>query len=79
MSSDEQQLTGTWKLVSCVMEDVETRGQTAVWGEHPNGYIVITPGGRWMVVQTAEGRNAPQADDDRKMAFRSTLRYSYGD
>jgi hypothetical protein len=69
-------LVGTWKLVSCFMEDVETEKRQAVWGEHPNGYIVLTPGGRWIVVQTAEGRNPPQSDEDRTAAFRSMLAYS---
>ncbi len=56
------QLAGTWKLISAVMEDVDTREQKLVWGEHPNGYIVLTPAGRWIVVQTAEeGFGVPAA------------------
>jgi hypothetical protein len=76
MSNDEQQLIGTWKLISCIMEDVETNEQTATWGEHPNGYIVLTPSGRWIVIQTAEARNAPTTEEDRAAAFRSMLAYS---
>lgn len=69
-------LIGTWKLISCVMEDVETGERKLVWGEHPNGCLVLTPTGRWIVVQTAEGRKVPHTDDDRTAAFRSTLAYS---
>jgi hypothetical protein len=69
-------LVGTWKLVSCLMEDVETKERTPVWGAHPSGYIVLTPGGRWIVIQAAEGRSAPQTDKDRSAAFRSMLAYS---
>jgi hypothetical protein len=76
MRDDKDKLIGTWKLVSCVMEDVETKEQKPVWGEHPNGYIVLTPSGRWIVVQTAEGRKVPQTDADRTAAFRSMLAYS---
>ena len=76
MRDDKDKLIGTWKLVSCVMEDVETKEQKLVWGEHPNGYIVLTPSGRWIVVQTAEGRKVPQTDADRTAAFRSMLAYS---
>jgi hypothetical protein len=76
MSSDSGKLIGTWKLASCFMEDVETKEQKPVWGEHPNGYIVLTSGGRWIVVQTAQGRKAPQTDEDRTAAFCSMLSYS---
>jgi hypothetical protein len=58
------------------MEDIETGEQKPVWGEHPNGCLVLTPGGRWIVVQTAEGREAPQSGDDQAAAFRSMLAYS---
>ena len=61
--------------MSCFMEDVETKEQRAAWGEHPNGWLILTPAGRWIVVQTAEGRKAPQTDEDRSAAFRSMLAY----
>lgn len=76
MYNDENALVGTWKLASCFMEDIETKEQTAVWGEHPNGYIVLTPEGRWIVLQTAEGRKIPETDVDRAAAFKSMLAYS---
>jgi hypothetical protein len=76
MQSDNGALVGTWKLVSCFMEDIETKEQKLVWGEHPNGYIVLTPTGRWIAVQTAEGRKTPRTDEDRSAAFKSMLAYS---
>ena len=76
MGNNDEALVGTWKLVSCFMEDVETKEQKPSWGERPNRYIVLTPEGRWIVVQTAEGRKAPKTDDDRAAAFRSMLAYS---
>src|SRR5271154_1092407 len=75
MGSSNEALVGTWKLVSCFMEDVETKEQKPVWGEHPNGYIVVT-GCRWIVIQTAEGRKPTQTDEDRAAAFKSMLTYS---
>jgi hypothetical protein len=72
----DQNLAGTWNLLSCFMEDVETKEQREVWGERPNGRLTLTPGGHWIVVQTAESRNAPQSDEDRSTAFRSMLAYS---
>ncbi len=69
-------LAGSWKLVSCFMEDVETKEQMPLWGESPNGRLVLTEGGRWIVVQTAEGRKAPKNADERIAAFLSMLAYS---
>ena len=69
-------LVGTWRLISAVMEDVATGERKNAWGEHPNGYLVLTPSGRWIVVQTAQGRKVPQTDEDRTAAFRSMLAYS---
>ena len=76
MNGNDKALVGTWKLVSCILEDVETKEQKPVWGTNPNGYIVMTPEGRWIVIQTAEGRRAPQSDEDRIGAFKSLLAYS---
>lgn len=70
-----QSPVGTWKLLSCFMEDTETKEQRAVWGEHPNGWLTLTPAGHWTVVQTAEGRKTPETDEERSAAFRSMLAY----
>jgi hypothetical protein len=32
MDNNNEVLIGTWKLVSCFMEDVETKEQKPVWG-----------------------------------------------
>lgn len=76
MGNDTTSLAGTWKLVSCVMEDLETRERRLAWGEHPNGCLVLTADGRWIVVQTAEGRAAPRSDSEQADAFRSMLAYA---
>src|SRR5713101_7947403 len=69
-SSEVDQLIGTWKLVSAVMEDVETNERKFAWGAKPNGIIVLTRTGRWVAVQTAEGRRPPHTDEERAAAFR---------
>jgi hypothetical protein len=70
-----QSPVGTWRLLSCFMEDADTKEQKAVWGERPNGWLTLTPAGHWIVVQTAEGRKVPETDEDRSVAFRSMLAY----
>jgi hypothetical protein len=76
MGHDASLLAGTWTLESCVMEDGQTKDRTLAWGEHPNGRLILTPDGRWIVIQTAEGRRPPQSDAERADAFRSMLAYA---
>ena len=71
-----ERLTGTWRLLSAVMEDVESGVQTRPWGERPNGWLILTPAARWMVIQTAEGRQRAKDDVELAAAFRSMLAYS---
>jgi Lipocalin-like domain len=58
------------------MEDMQTAERKAVWGERPNGRLILTAAGHWIVVQTSEGRVPPQSDADRCAAFRSMLAYA---
>src|ERR1700739_4449605 len=67
---------GTWKLVSCIFEDEQTKERTFPYGEHPKGYAILTPEGRLMALITAEGRKAPRTAEDRDAAFRSVAAYS---
>jgi len=55
MNSNDKTLIGTWKLISCVLEDAETKEQKPVWGTNPNGYIVMTP-------EAVPSRNAGSKD-----------------
>lgn len=69
-------LTGTWKLVSFVMVDAETNTREPLYGTDPNGHMILEPGGRMMVIVTAESRKAPRDDKERADAFKSMLAYS---
>jgi Lipocalin-like domain len=71
----EDSLIGTWILVSAIMEDIETRERQHFWGQKPRGRLVITQD-RWIVLQTAEDRKIPLADEDRTAAFKSMIAYS---
>jgi len=68
-------LTGTWRLLSAIMEDVERKVQSRSWGDRPNGWLILTSE-RWMVIQTAAGRKPVGDDAGRAAAFRSMLAYS---
>jgi hypothetical protein len=75
-ASDAKNIVGTWKLVSVVYEDQETKQTTPVYGEHPKGYQIATPEGRWLALVTAEGRKVPQTDAERAQALRTMISYA---
>jgi Lipocalin-like domain len=71
-----QKIVGTWKLVSVVYEDQETKALTPVLGEHPKGRQIATADGRWLALVTAEGRPVPKTDEERAQALRTMIAYS---
>jgi hypothetical protein len=75
-AADKDRIVGTWKLVSVVYEDAQTKERTPVLGEHPRGYQIATAEGRWLAVVTADGRPVPKTDEDRAKALRSMIAYS---
>jgi Lipocalin-like domain len=76
MSEGNGALVGTWRLVSAIMRDVETNEEIPIWGDEPNGCLVLTPANRWIVIQTAQGRKAPHTEEERAGAFNSMLAYA---
>ena len=76
MSSEQQQIVGVWKLVSVMYEDQETKTLTPIMGEHPRGYQIATPDGRWLALATPSDRKTPSTDDERAQAFRTMIAYS---
>jgi Lipocalin-like domain len=75
-AGEKAKLHGIWKLISYEFEDAETKERKPLFGEHPNGYLILLPSGRMMAIGTAEGRKIPQNDPERSDAFRSMLAYS---
>jgi hypothetical protein len=55
-ANDKLKLVGAWKLVSFFTEDVRTEVRNHIYGEHPQGYMAITPGGRFFSFATADWR-----------------------
>jgi hypothetical protein len=75
-AADKDRIIGTWKLVAVTYEDAQTKERTPVLGEHPRGYQIATPEGRWIALVTANGRPVPKTDEDRAKALRSMIAYS---
>jgi hypothetical protein len=74
-AEDRHPLVGSWKLVSWQVIGEDGKPQD-VFGTAPNGYLVLTPEGRSIVLTTASGRR-PGTDDAARAALqKSMLSYS---
>ena len=71
----KQKLIGVWRLESFFIESVETKEKRNLYGENPNGYLIITPD-RLMTVITGQGRKAAQTDDERAALLRTMFAYT---
>ena len=71
-----QKIVGTWKLVSVVYEDQETKARSPVLGERPKGRQIATADGLWLALVTAEGRTVPKTDEERAQALRTMIAYT---
>ena len=76
MADVKKEIVGTWKLVSVMYEDQQTKELTPVLGAKPRGYQIATPEGRWLALVTAENRPVPKTDEERAQALRSMISYS---
>jgi lipocalin-like protein len=75
-SGEKEQIVGTWKLVSVMYEDQETKALTPVLGNNPRGRQIATADGRWLALVTAENRPVPKTDEERAQALRTMISYS---
>jgi hypothetical protein len=76
MANEDKLIVGVWKLVSVMYEDQETKTKTPIMGDHPRGYQIATPDGRWLAISTPADRKVPATDDERAQAFRTMIAYS---
>jgi Lipocalin-like domain len=79
-TSVQQQILGTWKLVSYVREEVASGGKSDVMGAHPSGYINYGPDGRMIVVIVGSDRKKPvgpvATPEEAEALIRSMLAYA---
>lgn len=68
-------LVGTWKLIS--FHDVYDNGEPqSVFGQHPKGYLILTPEGRMIALGTSDARKAGLSDAERAELEKSMFAYS---
>jgi Lipocalin-like domain len=81
-TSVQQQILGTWKLVSYVREEVASGARSDVMGAHPYGYINYGPDGRMIVIIVGSDRKKPvgpvATPDEAEALIRSMLAYAGG-
>jgi hypothetical protein len=75
-ADEKEQIIGTWKLVSVMYEDQETKALTPVLGNNPRGSQIATRDGRWLALVTADNRPVPKTDEERAQALRTMISYS---
>jgi len=75
-ADEADKLYGTWKVLSAVVEDVQTKEKAPLYGEHPKGYLILLPSGRMMALLVSEGRKLAQTDEERAAAYRSMVAYA---
>ena len=69
-------LSGTWRIVSFVTENVDTGERRNNLGDRPQGFVVFTPERRFIVLVTPAGRASPTSDAERAQAFINMVSYS---
>ena len=63
IAAAEDELTGTYKLISSTRKILETGEVKNSYGEHPSGYIMYGTDGRFLVLITYDGRPKPASID----------------
>jgi Lipocalin-like domain len=71
-----QEVVGTWKLLTSVRQEVASGRTVDNLGAHPNGILVITPEGRFIIIETGEGRRPAQTTEEFASLQKSEIAYA---
>ena len=79
-NSIQQQILGTWKLVSYVREEIPPGAKSDVMGAHPSGYITYGRDRRMIVIIVGSDRKKPvgpvATPEEAEALIRSMLAYA---
>ena len=76
MAAHEDELCGSWRLVSFHTELRDSSERVQPWGADPRGHLVFTPDGRMMVLVTANAREPGASDEKAAALFRTMMAYT---
>jgi len=76
----DEEIWGTYKLISATNKYLDTGNTVNSYGEHPKGYITYGKEGRMLVLITYDGRTKPQdvlktSIEERDALYRSMTAY----
>ena len=74
--ADENPILGTWKLQSLVYEVSATGQRSSPFGDHPDGYLSYSAGGRMYAIGVVEGRPKPRdlvPRDEEKVELQGSM------
>ena len=74
-SPEQQPIVGSWRLVS-YQRVVDNGPPRNGLGEHPKGYIILTPEGRMVLLTTADRRKPGPSDAERVELWKSMVAYT---
>src|ERR1700729_3248633 len=79
-NSIQQQILGTWKLVSYVRQEIPSGASSDVMGSHPSGYINYGRDGRMIVIIVGSHRTKPVGEiatpDEAEALIKSMVAYA---
>jgi hypothetical protein len=73
---DIAQLAGSWRLLSHVTTFTDTKECLEIFGQKPDGRMVLTPAGRIMFLFMKPNRQPPTSDADRAVLLNEMVAYS---
>jgi hypothetical protein len=71
-----QDIVGTWKLLSTVRQAVGNDKAVDNLGPHPKGVLVVTSDYRFIIIETADGREPAKTTEEFAALQKSELAYS---
>jgi hypothetical protein len=69
-------LVGSWRLLSHVTTFTDTKERLEIFGQKPDGRMVLTTGGRIMFLFMKSERQPPKSDADRAVLLNEMVAYS---
>jgi len=70
------QLAGSWRLLSHGTTFTDTKERLEIFGQKPDGRMVLTPAGRIMFLFMKPDRQPPKSDADRAVLLNEMVAYS---
>ncbi len=76
LSPDIAQLAGSWRLLSHGTTFTDTKERLEIFGQKPDGRMVLTPAGRIMFLFMKPNRQPPTSDAERAVLLAGMVAYT---